>query len=247
MDKKTRIFGVVLSLGFMLLSFNHCVVKQKTASKANTGTSESTSTANAPENNLPDPIIDITPPPDSVATPSPSEPAPPPEVIRAQQIDVGVKNFEQINATMSVVTGVDAGTNAIRRTFSDIEVQLPSGNNVKSFLAANQVAITKLAAEYCDQLVNNSTLRSRIWPSFNFGGTPSTVLANNVQKSQVINDTLDAFWGVNVGSSRITSQAEMRSLIDALMAGEPNDGNTTRTTMKGICTAALASAQVTLM
>lgn len=250
MDKKKRIAAVTLSLGFMLLSFNHCVIKQKTASKGNSATSESTSTSSAPtesENNLPDPIVDITPPPTPV-TPTPSEPAPPPEVIQAQQIDVGVKNFEQINATMSVLTGVNSTSNAVRNTYEDIEVQLPTDNAVKSFLAANQVAITKLAAEYCDQLVNNSTLRSRVWPGFDFSRGPASVLSNNSQKFGVVNQTLDTFWGMNVGGSRNTSQAEMLSLIDALLAGEdPNNRNTTATAMKGICTAALASAQVTLM
>jgi hypothetical protein len=136
----------------------------------------------------------------------------------------------------------------VRRTYNDLEVQLPTDNNVKAFLSANQVAITKLAAEYCDVLVDSGTLRTGVWPGFNFNGTPNAVLTNNAQKIGLIDQTLNRFWGVNVGGDRSTSQLEMLSLMNDLLQGENlGSANTTRTTVKGVCTAALSTAHVTLM
>lgn len=248
MKTKSRIAATAVSLGFMLFSFNHCVLDQK----INTKSPSTTSNSNPVEGDTPvtDPINPVAPPivVAPLPSPAPMPEVPPPEVIQAQEIDVGIKNFEQINATMSVLTGVSSMNNAIRNTYNDLEVQLPTSNNVKSFLSANQVAITKLAAEYCDALVNSSTLRQNIWPGFNFGGTPNAVLNNNGQKNAVINQTLNGFWGSNVGGDRSTFQLELLSLFNDLLAGE-NLGNaaTTRTTIKGVCTAALASAPVTLL
>lgn len=245
MKTKTRIAATVASLGFMLFSFNHCVMDQKTNTKPSTGVTNNDTTnpvSNPNPTPVPTPIVNPTPNP----TPTPVQP--PPVVVQQAEIDVGIKNFEQINDTMSVLTGVSKMDNGIRSTFNDLEVQLPTDNSVKSFLAANQVAITKLAAEYCDTLVDSGTLRGAVWPGFNFSGTPNQVLSNNQQKLGVIDQTLNRFWGVNVGGDRSTSQLEMLSLTNELLNGE-NLGNssTTRTTVKGLCTAALASAQVTLM
>lgn len=247
MKTQTRIVATVASLGFMLFSFNHCVMDTKTNSKPNTATTLESNPVNSPTTPTPAP----TPPP-VVVTPTPSPdpvaPTPPPVVVQQAEIDVGLKNFEQINDTMSVLTGVSKMDNEVRSTFNELETQLPTDNSVKSFLAANQVAITKLAAEYCDALVDTGTLRSVVWPGFNFGGTPNQVLNDNAEKLQVIEQTLNRFWGVNVGGDRSASQLELLSLTNELLQGE-NLGNsaTTRTTVKGICTAALASAQVVLM
>ncbi len=254
MKAKSRVAATAVSLGLMLFSFNHCVLDQKVNTKkpSTTNTTESTSGDPVSDNTgntgnqtpvIPTPIVEVTPTP----APGPDPVMPPPAVIQAQEIDVGVKNFEQINASMSVLTGVSEMNNSVRNTYNDLEVQLPSRNNVKSFLAANQVAITKLAAEYCDALVNSGTLRQGVWPGFDFGAAPNQSLANSVQKTNLIEQTLNRFWGTNVGGDRSVALIEMRSLLDELLAGENQNATTTQTTVKGLCTAALASAQVTLI
>lgn len=250
MNNKTRIFSTIFSLGVMLFSFNHCVLDQKVNTKntGTTNTSEVADTSNNNNNNNNNGGNNSTPTPTPTATPIVDDPSPPPIVVQSAEIDVGVKNFEQINETMSVLTGVSAGTNAVRNVYNDLEVQLPTDNSIKSFLSANQVAITKLAAEYCHALVESGTLRGNVWPGFNFGGTPNAVLTNNTQKIQFIDQTLNSFWGMNVGGDRTASQLELLSLMNELLQGENLGSNTTtRTTAKGICTAALSSAQVTLM
>lgn len=251
MKANFRVLATVTSLGIMLFSFNHCVLEQKTNTKKDTGTSDTTSAApTTSDTTVTPPVVNPVVPP---TTPTPAPPdvgdpgGVPPVVIQAQEIDVGVKNFEQINETMAVLTGIDPTTRDIERTFEELEVQLPSGNDIKSFLAANQVAITKLAAEYCDELVGNGGVRGQVWPGLNFGNSPNQVLANNAQKFGVITQTLDKFWGTTT-ENRGTSETEMLSLMNDLLVGE-NLGNrdTTSKVMKGVCTAALASAEVSMM
>jgi len=229
MNAKIRILATLTSLGIMLFSFNHCVLEQKTNKKTDTATSDSTNAApTTGDTPVAPPMV---PPVVIVPAPTPAPPdvgnpgGIPPVVIQAQEIDVGVKNFEQINETMAFLTGVDPTIRDIERIYEELEDQLPGNNNIKSFLAANQVAITKLAAEYCDELVGNGTLRGQVWTGLNFGNSPNQILRN-----------------------RATSETEMLSLMNDLLVGE-NLGNrdTTSKVMKGVCTAALASAEVSMM
>lgn len=248
LNNKTRIIAAAFSLATMLFTFNHCVIDQQLNTKGSGGdnTASTNTVGDAPP---PAPTAQPTLPPVVVSPPDIGDPTDvPPEVIQAQEIDVGIKNFEQINETMAALTGVNPMTNSVRNTFNDLETQLPTGNNLKSFLAANQVAITKLAAEYCDELVDDGALRASVWPGFNFGNTPNQVLSNNTQKVNLINQTLNRFWGSGLGGDRSSSQLEMLSLTNELLNGENlGSSTTTRTTIKGLCTAALASAPVSMM
>jgi len=248
MNNKTRIIAAAFSLATMLFSFNHCVLDQQVNTKGSGG-DNTASTNTVADNPAPAPTAQPTVPPVVTTPPDIGDPtAVPPQVIQAQEIDVGIKNFEQINETMAALTGVDPMRNSIRNTYRDLETQLPTGNNLKSFLAANQVAITKLGAEYCDELVDSGTLRGNVWPGFNFGSTPNQVLSNNTQKNNLINQTLNRFWGTGLGGDRSSSQLEMLSLTNELLNGENLNSNaTTRTIVKGLCTAALASAPVSMM
>lgn len=103
--------------------------------------------------------------------------------------EIGVKNYEQINMTMAELTGVSPADTNVARVYAEVEMQLPNDNSIKSFSSAHQVAITKLAAEYCNALVDNGTLRTAVWPSFNFSGTPTNVL-NTAGKGTIIDRTI---------------------------------------------------------
>ena len=253
MNSKVRALSAVFSLGCILFGFNHCVMESKTNSKPSTITNSNDSQSNTTNNNNNSGNNNNNSGNNNNNSGNnnnnggntPVDPG----VVQAEEVDIGIKNFEQIKESMAVLTGVSSTSNAIRNTYRDLEVQLPTENSIKSFLGANQVAITKLAAEYCDQLVNSGNLRGQVWNNFNFNGTPNQVLSNNTQKNQVINQTLDKFWGTSMNNTmRTQSQGEMLSLLNDLLSGENlGSNNTTRTVVKGVCTAALASAQVTLL
>jgi len=241
MSTKIRLAASISSLLVLLFSFNHCVLQPKATKKPSDGSESSQSQTNTNSNTNNNNNNNNN---NNGGDPDPGDPPP----IVLEEVDVGVKNFEQVRETMAVLTGVNPNTNSIRNTYEDLKTQLPTNNDIKTFLPAHQVAVTKLAAEYCDELVDSSALRGGIWPGFNFGGTPTNSLDAN-GRATVINQTIDKFWGV--GTVEVTDRnaalVELQLLISDLLLNEANNSTTTRTVVKGVCIATLASARVTLL
>lgn len=236
MSTKIRLGASITSLLVLLLSFNHCVLQPKATSKPSDGSETSQSQTNTSTNT------------NNNGTGNGEEPPVDPPAIVLEEVDVGVKNFEQVLETMGVLTGVDPNVNSVRNTYEDLKTQLPTNNDIKTFLPAHQVAVTKLAAEYCDELVDDSGLRGSVWPGFNFGGTPAASLDAN-GRATVINQTIDRFWGVGTVevTDRNAAQVELQVLIADLLQNEAENSTTTRTVVKGVCIATLATARVTLL
>lgn len=182
----------------------------------------------------------------SSRSPSGSPPPPTPEqVLNQAQVEVGLKNFEQLNYTFSELTGIQVGT--VNATYNSVEATLPTDNQVKVLQSSNQVAITRLAAEYCSLLAGNATQRDRV-----FGpGTFVNIVPNNVNKRVLIENMTDAFWGEGVVEQVELDQARamLIDLFDDIvsMDAAPNATATTNKAVRGVCTAALSSAYVTLM
>jgi hypothetical protein len=164
------------------------------------------------------------------------------------QAEYGIKSYEQINKTMSALTGVRIDRSNIKNVYEDVITQLPTQNTIDSFLAAHQVGVTKLAAEYCDTLVNDTTLRANVWPGFNFGATATNAF-NTTGTQNFIVQTLNAFWGQGVDmAGRTPASLELQNLINELKVGENlGASSTTRKIAKGVCIASLASLNVTLL
>ena len=57
---------------------------------------------------------------------------------------------------MAALTGVNPNDGGRRRTFAELEQQLPGTYDVRSFVSSHQVGIAKLALEFCDALVENA-------------------------------------------------------------------------------------------
>lgn len=241
---KIKMLISVSTLLTVLLTFNQCILKPSSGSK-----SKSTSTYGATA--LPSPgtgdagdigsDLDL---PEGMDMPAMNSPVTETEL---STLEVGVKNFEQINMTMSQLTGVPATEAAIVTVFNDIAIQLPSDNNVKSFLPSMQVAITKLATEYCDRLVETDGYRTKIWNTINFTQGPNTTLTS-ANKALLINQTVEKFLGPIDTAQIDKSKTELLALYDILISGEVmTSSTTTKKVVKGICVASLSSAYVTLL
>lgn len=238
---------IAISIGTLvavLVAFNQCTLEKKTTNKRSTAsTSSAPSTATGDSSDIEN-DSDL---PDGLVMPPMNSPT---EDSELDTIDVGVKNFEQIYLSMASVTGVSPTTTAVQNLYREIIVQLPADNNVKSFLPANQVAITKLAAEFCEVLVETANLRSAVWPTINFGQTPTQAFsgANANNKSLVISQAIDRFMPPMDSQSRVIVVNELSRLFDELLTGENQSTSvTTRKVIKGMCISTLASAQSTLL
>ena len=96
-------------------------------------------------------------------SPTPSAPAAtdlPPES------DVGLRTFDEINTTLSLITGVPQTNTRVRATYTLVKQALPAIEKFGAFGPAQQTALAQLAMQYCNVLVDDNTLRAAF-----FGGS----------------------------------------------------------------------------
>ena len=168
--------------------------------------------------------------------------------VRDAGTDVGIKNFLQINATFSTLTGVPTTQAAVATAFAAVKTQLPSGNSIKNFSASVQVAVSKLAAAYCDVALNDASLQAVVVPGFNFAANASTAFDAAGQET-LINGLMSSFWGsLSSGVDNTASKAMLVTLLADLKAVEPGAAvSNTHAIATGMCTGALASSPVTFL
>lgn len=175
------------------------------------------------------------------ATPSPSAPVDLPEAA-----DIGLKTFDEVNVSMSVMTGVATTHSGVQTTFEKVKQQLPSVENIDGFLSAHQMAMTQLAIQYCDALVEDTTLRGSFFAGFNFNESANTAFDTD-GRNQIISPLLSRFVGSNLTSqpADLEVETELNSLIDKLNACANTsscDAQRTPTIVKASCAAVLGSA-----
>jgi hypothetical protein len=161
----------------------------------------------------------------------------------------GVRMFEEINATMSELTGVAITNSAVQPVFTEIQQQLPSGPALAGFLASNQIAAAKLSLAYCGELVDNTTLRDNFFGTLNM----ATVFDAAADRDNIVNNLYDKFVIDNVASQ--PSRAEVSNLLigaggllEQLSASCSGSCDATRnaTILKSMCVSVLSSASATV-
>jgi hypothetical protein len=188
-----------------------------------------------------------------------TEPAPlvpPPPADSAPRPDIGVRVFDEINATMAAITGVSPQTAAVKTTYDTIRQQLPTVENVEGFLSAHQVAVAQLAIEYCNALVDSTTLRAAFFPGFNFGQAAAAAFDTPAERDLVFDPLLakglnsdPAFANGNMTSQPTPAEVktELNSLVDKLTAcGGSCAADRTPVVVKAACAATLGSAGMLL-
>lgn len=182
----------------------------------------------------------------------PAAPAAP--AITPEQATIGVRNFAEINATLSRLTGVPPTATKVKSTYSKVEQQLPTSTAVNGFLASHQMGVTQLAVAYCSELVDNEGLRTSFFPGFDFGASASTAFnPNGSGRNQIINPLLSKLLADEVdntsgGPSKLNNQADpalLRTELNNLITTISATG-TTSTTVKAACSASLGSAVMLL-
>jgi mono/diheme cytochrome c family protein len=179
--------------------------------------------------------------------PVPSAPAP---VYSTGESDVGLRTFDELNATLSLITGVPQTNTRVAATYDTVKQGLPSIEKLGTFGPAQQTALAQLAIQYCSQMVDTPALRTAF-----FGGTlnPSATgtasfgtsgAPNNANRDIVIGALLQK--GINTGLEWNPDDTAIRNELDALI-NKLNSGPTggasggTGTVMKAACGAVLGS------
>ena len=183
-------------------------------------------------------------------------PPPPPDLSVLPAVpDTGFRGFALINATLSTITGVAASTPAVQSVYLGLEQQLPATADLRSFVTANQVGISKLALQYCDTLVDDPVLRDTFFGPFGWNQPTNVAFASQVERDQIIDALYDNGIGLNLSSQPdyaddpVTGAPGVHSSLDGLIttlinscdATTPCDALRTRTIVKGTCAAVVAS------
>lgn len=175
---------------------------------------------------------------------------------------LGIRNFREIDATMSRVTGV--ASSEVRRTYTEIAGLLPRRNLFDSFQAPMQVGVFHLASNYCAKLMASDELWNAKFPQIDryhqWGKIP---LPSAERRAEIVGQMIDVFWrqGTSLHADRQQAIDEIIKFVDAAMSQTENPNkqpnmngyhslgllsrreiNVVATTILWTCTAILASA-----
>lgn len=158
--------------------------------------------------------------------------------------DIGVRTFEEIYATLSQITGVSMNNTNVRNVYLTVKQQLPTKEDIESFLSSHQMGITQMAIEYCSALMDDTGLRGSTFPSFDFSGSVSSSFDTS-GRNALIDPLLARVMGTGLTTQPATAdvKTELNNLIDRLTAcaGSCEAGRTLKVA-KATCAAAAGSA-----
>lgn len=167
---------------------------------------------------------------------------------------IGVRTFDEINATMSAVTGVSTEEFFVDTTFQNLRQSLPAIEDPSAFLSSHQVAVAQLAIEYCNALIEDQgTISTAVYfPGFDFDEAPGLAFDTPAERDALIDPLIDNIIGIG-----ITTQPAAVDVADELAYIGPDPGGTerpdnlinrliaggtdTRSIAKGACAAVLGS------
>jgi len=180
------------------------------------------------------------------------EPAPtplpdPPDLVPASE--VGLRNFEEISASMSAMTTVPTTNPRVADTYNRVREQLPTAENIEGFVSAHQVGAAQLAIEYCNELVDDGALRAAYFPGFNFGASAATAFDTPAERALITGPLVAR--AVGTGLTTQPSSAEVSGEIDSLIGNLTSCGggcaaDRTEVVVKAACSAVVGSASTLL-
>ena len=107
------------------------------------------------------------------------------------------------------------------------------------------MAVAQLAIEYCNALVDDTTLRTAFFPGFNFGQPASAAFDTPAERDLILDPLLAKVMNTNVATQPTVAEAkaELNGLMDRLTAcGGACSADRTEVVVKSTCAAALGSA-----
>jgi concanavalin A-like lectin/glucanase superfamily protein len=170
------------------------------------------------------------------------------------QPDLGVHTFAEINASMSVATGVPTSDSVVSALYASEEQALPAVPQITAFTASEQTAISQLAGAYCSELVGTAKYRDAFFgtgldayltnTSASFFGTSGP----NANQNIVITPLVNALAvGTTVDPTYATAlQNELSALLNRIPALNLSYTATVSVATQAACQAALGSAALTL-
>lgn len=168
----------------------------------------------------------------------------------AESPRVGIRNFRQINDTMAYLTGVPRTNATVAAAFAALATALPDSNDIRTFNGSHQVAISKLAVEYCDAMIEDPALSAAAVPGFDYTKLPA-VAFDAGGKALVAKSLIEKFWGTGLESlpSEDETIADVVAMIGTIAQGNDAAGKakTTKNVVKGVCTGLLSTGEILIL
>ncbi|WP_324316483.1 LamG domain-containing protein [Povalibacter sp.] len=158
-----------------------------------------------------------------------------PVPLTSRPADIGVRTFDQINATMASVTGVSPNTASVRTTFDNVRASLPATPSIEAFLSSHQTSIAQLALVYCSALVDDANARQ------DFFGSNLSGLQLPAARDTIIAPIVAKAIGAAQTQPSPETTDELRSLVGQLCPTNCSGARSLAVT-KAVCGAALGSA-----
>jgi hypothetical protein len=180
-------------------------------------------------------------------TPTPTAP---PAVNLAATSQIGVRLFDEVNASMAKMTTVSPNVSGVSSTYTAVQTSLPTVFDIQSLSSGALIASAQLGMQYCQALVNDPALGPAFFPSMNFNAAPTSAFGSQASMDLVVQPLYNNMIGFG---QTLTSQptnsavsAELYNLLTTL-TNSPTPPNTTpaqRTQQISMaaCTAVLSSA-----
>src|SRR3984957_7198540 len=175
--------------------------------------------------------------------------------------DVGVRTFAQVNSTFAQLTGVPTSNASVVSTYQSVQLQLPAVNTLEAYSSAAQVGVAQLGGQYCNQVMNSTTLQAKVFPGVTFGASTYSSVTATAPIGGVMQYTSSGpaatvvadLATLAVGSGALTHQpapatvtTELTNLIGNLCTGSTPCNTAARVSAVtvGVCAAALGNADV---
>jgi hypothetical protein len=152
----------------------------------------------------------IDPDPTPPATPADSDPV----------SDIGVRTFDEINATIARMTGIPVTNAKINALFLQYKQQLPTVESIDAFLSSHQMAIAQLALTSCSERVDADAALPvgdsgrGLFKDFDFGISSGAAFDTQAERDLLINPLLDAVLSQNLASQ--PDHADVASLLGGM-------------------------------
>jgi len=168
----------------------------------------------------------------------------------ARPSDLGVRTFERINNTLSIMTTVPVTNSEVAPLFQSLEQSLPATSDFQSFVASHQMAVAQLSIAYCDALVKSSTLSAAYFPGFNFNQAPSAAFSSQANINLMLTPLIDHMLSANTAANKFLATqptpasvtTEIDNLITKLTASVSANAAGTATIVKASCAAIAGSS-----
>lgn len=238
---QAKIIVIALLVG-MLFTFTHCVTNEPVDSATSAKRLPGSETPTGPSSPSPSPA------------PSPG-PAPlPTPTVQVDALSVGIRHHEQLYQTFAELTGIPAGNWGMRQHYKHVTGSLPTTNNVQTFLSSNQVAVTRLASEFCGLMMDTTQVdgvthrRGEIIQGVNIDQALSSF--TTASRTLVASNIVNTFFGQDILSpeeedAAIAELVDVMNRLSVTVNGSPAPD--VRSIIKGACTVALSSGYVTLI